>query len=221
MIKTIAKFTVLIVLSIFLLLEGIRLLHNIKPVPSVVYSKPSNTVSIEGMIYNRDMGYIQQKFVHMPDKTARLAKMVRAGEDHIYIKIDSPGGLMKEGMDFVYLMRDAKALGVTFTCVIDGNAMSMGLIIFSECDERYAVFGSKLMWHSIATMVMNRMNVQNTSKLLDFMMAKNDVIWADTRLHFYPWYFVEHFTKESILSATEVQDNSIRYLRVIRGHKVQ
>ena len=78
------------------------------------------------------------------------------------------------------------------------------------------------MWHSVAqNQAFIRLNEQTVITMLDFFRAKNEEIWASTRIHFYPWYFTRHFAKESILSALEVERNSIRYLRVIRQHIIQ
>jgi hypothetical protein len=96
----------------------------------------------------------------------------------------------------------------------------MALIIFSECDNRYATFGSKIMWHSIAISGNLRLNVFKTSELLDYMLIKNEEAWASTRNHFYPWYFKEHFIKESILNVGEVERKGIGYLRVITELKI-
>lgn len=221
MILNVIRLTVLLIGLAFGFLEGLKLIHNTAPVPEVVYSGKKETINIDGMIYNRNLGFIDRKYTHMPDRTRELVKLVKEGVGEIHLKINSPGGLLNDGMIFVHNMRDAQRLGVRFVCVVDGIAMSMALIIFSECDKRYATFGSSLMWHSISTFVMNQMNTASTSKLLAFMQAKNEVVWANTRIHFYPWYFTEHFAKESILSASEVEANSIRYLRVIRDHKIQ
>ncbi len=221
MIRAVLKIGIVFVLSLVLLYEGVKTLYIIKPIAPVVYSKKDTTLYIKGMIYNKTYGPPNRPFVHMPDLTQQLVKLVRGGNTEISLSIDSGGGLMREGMEFVHTMREARLMGVKFTCVVEGRAMSMALIIFSECDNRYAVFGSKIMWHSIAqNRSFVRLNEQNTSQILEFFKAKNEQVWAPTRIHFLPWYFTEHFTKETILSASEVERNSIRYLRVIRKHIV-
>lgn len=188
---------------------GVKYLYLIKPVPSYMQSKISQTIDVEGHVDDT-----------MPLRTQRLLQMIKNGEDHIYIRINSPGGFMKEGMEFVSVMREGQSLGVAFTCVVDGDAMSMALIIFSECDNRYAVIGSRLMWHSMGIMLMQHVNQDSVSGLLNFMTIKNEEIWAPTRIHFMPWYFIEHFSKETIHSATDLEQNGFRYLRVIRNYEV-
>ena len=222
MIKTIAQVLTILVLSFIIMLEGIKYIYIIAPVDPVVYSDKAQTLVLKGVVYHDDYPAIDRQHTHMPGLTAELVGLVKHGVTDIHIRIDSPGGRLREGMQFVHAMREAKMLGVRFTCVIDGRAMSMALILFSDCDNRYATFGSKIMWHSISQeRTFFRVNEQNVSQLLEFFKAKNEEVWATTRIHFYPWYFTRHFAAESILSATEVERNSIRYLRVIRRHIVQ
>jgi hypothetical protein len=73
------------------------------------------------------------------------------------------------------------------------------------------------MWHSISVSGQLRLNDVETSELLTFLRAKNESAWAETRQHFWPGYFVEHFAAETFLTATEVEEAAVwGYLRVIQ-----
>jgi ATP-dependent protease ClpP protease subunit len=202
-------------------------------VPSVFKSKYKTTIIIDGTIFNNRLLHLfgknpiqrklllgSRKIVHMPGKTQQLIRLVKAGNKEITIQLNSGGGLMNVGMDFVAQMKGAQQRGVKFTCIVDNHAMSMALIIFSECDTRYATFGSKIMWHSIARSGNMRLNVFKASKLMAYLAAKNEEVWANTRRHFLPWYFVEHFEKETILNVSEIERKGIGYLRVIDNFKI-
>lgn len=202
------------------------------PVPDVLEVTEETVIVIDGAIFDKGLSsvyggekraaqmYGERKIVHMPDKTNQLIDLVRNGEKHITIQLNSGGGLMSVGMAFLAAMRGAQQQGVHVTCVVDRKAMSMALIIFSSCDTRYATFGSLVMWHSIAMQGLFRLNEQKTLELLDFMRAKNEEVWASTRIHFFPGYFVEHFVNETILDASEVEREGIGYLRVINQLKI-
>ncbi len=238
MIKRILKVLLISILSLALSVVGtiyfVKQSYLHKDVPSQIKSNYDETIIIDGIIFDnrfrrifgeaeldrfREM-YGQKKFVHMPAKTQQLIKLVKDGHDEILIKLNSGGGLMDVGMDFVYAIRGAQQRGVTVTCVVDNHAMSMALIIFSECDNRYATFGSKIMWHSIAMQGLFRINVFNASELFNYMLAKNEEVWANTRIHFLPWYFVEHFKNETVLNVSEIEQEGIAYLRVINSLEV-
>jgi ATP-dependent protease ClpP protease subunit len=193
-----------------LVIGAIRWHHLRQPVPITYDVSKLPTIAIKGPINPL-----------LDSKTAKLKKLVKAGAKEVVILIDSPGGTLRDGQHFIDMMHDAQQYGTKFTCIVDGKAMSMALIIFSECDIRYATFGSKLMWHSIALAGFMRINEMEANRLLLMMLVKNDEVWSNTRIHFLPWYFSEHFIAESVLSASELERTGIRYLRVIQNVKLK
>jgi ATP-dependent protease ClpP protease subunit len=180
---------------------------------------PANTIVIEHTIAVD--GIIPPPYTDISKRAQELVDQVKAGQKEIFIGINSGGGMLNPGMAFVRVMRAARHMGVTLTCVIDGIAMSMALIIFSECDNRYATFGSKVMWHSMAMSGVFKLNEKKALDLLTMMQIKNEKIWANTRIYFWPWYFSEHFVKETHLGVSEVQRKSFGYLQVIRDVKYE
>lgn len=233
MVKLIVKRTIGTLVAVALLaivnLYLYKVTYLAREVPAEIKSKHAETIIIDGVIFdNRLRGMFgdkelnrlrelfgSRKFVDMPAKTKQLIELVKQGKKNITIQLHSGGGLMEVGMEFVAAMRGAQRRGVDITCVVDNHAMSMALIIFSECDNRYATFGSKVMWHSIAMQGMFKLNQFKASEIFNYMLAKNEEVWASTRIHFMPWYFVEHFKEETILDVSEVEREGIGYLRVI------
>lgn len=229
MLKKTVRYILLVVLVAANILIGIKIAKQYYLSDTLTNLKVPKeyVIDITGTIYNDKYPkpiFLQGiKLLDMPSRTKQLVKMVRSGKKNILIRINSPGGVLDDGMDFVKVMRAAQTQGVRFTCVIDGQAMSMALIIFSECDTRRAVFGSKLMWHSMSQMGgLRTVNEASISSLLNFIRAKNEEIWASTRWYFWPWDFTYHFARETILTATEVERMSVfGYLRVINNLKIK
>ena len=223
MLKTLIKCGLVLVLGLVSVPYGLDLLYQSKPTPTVVYSNSSNTLFIKGFIANDNPVFkmFSAEITDMQALSVQLLGMIKAGKQRIFISINSPGGVLHLGEIFVSLMKDAQSIGVKFTCIVNGEVMSMATIIFTECDERFATVGSVIMWHSIAQSVNKRLNVFSAQDLADKFNSLNKIYWHNTRLHFYPWYFNKHFKQESVLTVTEVQANSFMYLKVIREHIVQ
>lgn len=79
-----------------------------------------------------------------------LALMALDGREPITIVIDSPGGIVDFGQEFIDAMAKLKSRDVELVCVAK-EAQSMGMAIFNACTTRYAVKDSVLMWHSVWT----------------------------------------------------------------------
>jgi hypothetical protein len=67
----------------------------------------------------------------------------------VTITIDSPGGSVYAGWEFMSAMQQAKAGGTRLDCYVTGMAASMAFQIFNYCDRRYALPYSTLLWHPV------------------------------------------------------------------------
>lgn len=67
----------------------------------------------------------------------------------IEVVINSPGGSVFAGLQFVNAINLAQARGITIRCYVAGMAASMAFQILAECDERYALRYSLLLWHPV------------------------------------------------------------------------
>lgn len=219
MLKTIIKTIVGISFFILVGLVGAQYRFLSKEVPTVTASKSAliliNGAIGDGVLDLEAAKYGESRIINIYDKARELVNLVRAGKTEITIGINSGGGLVDAGMAFVTIMRAAKYQGVTLTCIVDGRAMSMAVVILSECNNRYAVFGSKIMWHSLSMGLFQKVNQKVISEILNFMLVKNEELWKTTRWHFFPWYFVDNFVKETHIDANEIERKGFRYLRVI------
>lgn len=223
MLRTILKCLLVLMLGVIALVYGLDLQHRLKPVPEVVYSKYSDTLTIKGLIVDNNpvLKRVVPQHTDMITLSKQLLNLVKGGIDTVYITIDSPGGYLHAGSAFISLMRDAQSLGVKFVCIINGQAMSMATIIFTECNTRLATIGSKIMWHSVAQLTNGKLNSFTARKLTEELDYLNYKYWYNTRLHFYPGYWSTHFKNETVLSVISAQENSFMYLRVIREHIIQ
>lgn len=78
-----------------------------------------------------------------------VLKLTAAKQDTINILIDSPGGSVYAGWNFINVLKQAQASGVTVNCYVSGMAASMAFQILSFCDGRYTLPYSMLLWHPV------------------------------------------------------------------------
>lgn len=88
----------------------------------------------------------------MQDKILQMAYMAIESNDPIYIMINSPGGYVSYGEQFMQAMTKMQQRGVVIKCVAN-EAASMAMYILNQCDERYVVLGAKLLWHPVKAFV--------------------------------------------------------------------
>lgn len=94
-------------------------------------------------------GQVTGMILHKADALLSLATVDGDWDQPIDLIINSPGGYVAPGMQFVAAMRIAQERGYTIRCVVPTLAASMAFIILNECDERYVFDTSYLLWHSI------------------------------------------------------------------------
>jgi ATP-dependent protease ClpP protease subunit len=78
-------------------------------------------------------------------------QIVSQAKDDVEITliINSPGGEVNAGMYLLNAMKLSQARGVNFRCITTGLAASMALQIFSQCDTRYALPNSFMLYHPV------------------------------------------------------------------------
>jgi ATP-dependent protease ClpP protease subunit len=107
------------------------------PESSAPYFKGDRAFAIVGPIGN-------------DNTTAIGVQMVIAAatnKDPIELVINSPGGSATTGYKFVGMMKEVQAKGVEIRCFVLDYAVSMAFAILNECDKRYALKTSLLMFH--------------------------------------------------------------------------
>lgn len=72
----------------------------------------------------------------------------------INLVINSPGGSVLAGLQVVEAIHIAQERGVVVRCAVTNLAASMAFLILAECDERYALANSLLLFHPARAMIM-------------------------------------------------------------------
>ena len=72
----------------------------------------------------------------------------------INIVLDSPGGSVYAGFQFISQMKTLQAKGTTIVCYVPGLAASMAFHILVHCNERIVLQESALLWHRARVFIM-------------------------------------------------------------------
>lgn len=175
-----------------------------------------NSRSIEPITVNQqDLIIVDGPIRDLKEQAKQLITQVRQGKKTVYLLINSPGGYVNAGDYLIKHILAAQSFGTEVVCIVDGMAASMATIILSRCDERLALFGSVIMWHSVMYRGLMTLNETRVEAMMRDLAMLNETQWHHTRKWFYPWFFRKHFLAETLLTASEVEANSFGFLRVI------
>lgn len=83
------------------------------------------------------------------DYANRVFELAAESSDPIYVVINSPGGSVFAGLQFISALDQVRSQGVEVRCVVPGMAASMAFQILIHCDKRYALRYSLLLWHPV------------------------------------------------------------------------
>jgi ATP-dependent protease ClpP protease subunit len=72
----------------------------------------------------------------------------------VNIILDSPGGSVYAGFQFISQMKTLQAKGTTIVCYVPGMAASMAFHILVHCNERIVLQESALLWHRARVFIM-------------------------------------------------------------------
>lgn len=108
------------------------------------------TVDITGPRTLRVVGEINGSVLKLASQIDSLSK---ESKKPINILINSPGGSVPAGLQLVEAMHVAQARGVKVRCAVTTLAASMAYIVLSQCDEKYALANSLLLFHPARAML--------------------------------------------------------------------
>lgn len=94
----------------------------------------------------------------------------------IDIVLDSPGGSVFSGFQFVNAMEEVKGRGIRLRCFVNGLAASMAFQILVHCDERWALSRSFLLWHGVRTGVREPVTSKLAATLHEDLAAIDAII---------------------------------------------
>jgi ATP-dependent protease ClpP protease subunit len=149
-------------------------------------------------------------------KAGELEKMSARSAAPIYLVINSGGGSVIPGLQFVNAMLQAQERGVTIKCVTPVLAMSMAFFFLTLCDERYAFENSLLLWHPMKTSMSNASadDLAYESALIRELEGPMLRIMI-AALNITPESFLYHYKHETIWTANMLRKVSPKFLNII------
>ena len=96
---------------------------------------PKSTVRIQGVV----TGAIKAKGKELLDMSKQF--------NEVTLLINSPGGQVLAGLQFVDIMELVKSRGTKIRCVVPNLAASMAFHILAHCDSRFSLNSAILLWH--------------------------------------------------------------------------
>jgi ATP-dependent protease ClpP protease subunit len=189
---------------------------------STYTANPNRSIYITGPVG----GSILDKAQQLLDMTDPLKQVgdgsskkspAELASEPVYIIINSPGGAVLAGTQFVNAMRIAKERGVTLKCLVPVLAASMAFIIFNECSERYALDQSIFLWHAVRTVLFGVYTANDLqiimSDLLRFQSNFNELMINELDISEELYYL--HYNQNSLLTALYLTAISPNYMVVV------
>lgn len=103
----------------------------------------------------------------MTETADRIRELSLTSRKPIFIRINSYGGYVIEGVKVITAIDQAKARKVRVYCAISDAAMSMATNIVAACTRRYAFKTSLIMWHPTAIHLMFARITERSSEKLN------------------------------------------------------
>lgn len=116
--------------------------------------QPAQTHVFKGVVDEDSVRDALQAFAAMPARNITLV-------------LDSPGGYVDSGLKLLTGMRLLQSQGYTFRCLVTGMAASMAFGVLAQCDTRYALEFSGLLWHPIRTRGPRSITADQAKELAD------------------------------------------------------
>lgn len=133
-----------------------------------------NTIVLNKQITRETMGPVAEKMTQMlsQDRAPREVNII----------INSPGGSVYTGFQFISQMKALQGKGTKFVCYVPGLAASMAFHILVHCDQRIVLQESALLWHRARVFIMFGVVTSTAASALARDLAQIDEhILADVR----------------------------------------
>lgn len=145
--------------------------------------QPAQTHVFKGVVDDDSVRDALQAFAKMPSRNVTLV-------------LDSPGGYVDSGLKLVTGMQLLQSQGYTFRCLVTGMAASMAFGVLAECNTRYALPFSGLLWHPIRVSYRGAITTQLAAELAEmleyyeapFRARIQDQIKVDADWFYLHWY---------------------------------
>lgn len=128
-----------------------------------------------------DIGEIQE--AEMKQAFDQFAGLASTGAKKITLRINSPGGSIFLGFDWVRAVEDLKkANDIDVTCVVDGMAYSMAAVILQSdlCDHRLATSRSTILFYNGSGVAQGTsVDMKGTASFLDALNEAMAMVVSD------------------------------------------
>ncbi len=173
--------------------------------PANAFNLSKSTMVIEGPI---GQGILSQANRLISFSTTKDAPKI------IDIVINSPGGSVFAGWQFITAMQIVRARGFKIRCMVTSMAASMAFQIFSQCDERFAYKFSLLLWHPPASRLQGRPTPQRARAFSRSLrqVEKELVKQLRSRFKLKKSKFMYHYLKETLHTAQAVRELTPSFL---------
>jgi ATP-dependent protease ClpP protease subunit len=151
------------------------------------------------------------------DKAFELETLVNTSLEPVWLLINSGGGSVMPGIQFISAMKLASARNVTINCIVPVLAASMAFHILAHCDNRYVFEDTFLLWHPMRISGMIRMTADEleyeaaairmyeepmNDTLIRKMRVKEDIFWY-------------HYNHETMWTASALDEMAPGFLTII------
>lgn len=151
------------------------------------------------------------------DQAEQLTKLATVSKDPVYVLINSAGGGVYEGLQFVDAIKAVQARGVVVKCFVPNIAMSMAFVIYTQCNERYAMKYSLLLFHPMRATLMGAYRADELGDLSSSLRMLEEPLVAEmiARTRIPRAEFMRNYQAETIWTAEMLLARSPGFLRVV------
>lgn len=157
----------------------------------------ADVLSVDNKRLVRVVGEIDGGILRSASQVLSLAD---DNKEPIYVMLNSFGGSIYPGLQFVQAIEIAKSRGIVIKCFVTNTAMSMAFYILTYCSERYAFENSLLLWHPAKAGLMGSFDQQTLRAISkDLARLENPMIENMlTRTGIARKTFMYHYKNETV-----------------------
>lgn len=156
---------------------GVLASYSVFPPTTVQVTEPPSYAAAD-----QPGGMIDITTVNEPGLAPVLEKFeerAKAGDPEVWFRINSPGGSVFAGLDFIQKVEDLKREhGTTVVCVVDSKAYSMAFVFLQTfCDDRRMTQRATLLAHNASGSVEG--TAEQMRDMADFLAALSESLAAE------------------------------------------
>lgn len=148
---------------------------------------------------------------------SQIEKFSQQSTKPIYLLINSPGGSVIAGLQVLSAMKVAKERGVVFKCFTPVMAASMAFQILVNCNERYSLNNSLLLWHPMRASLQGSFTSEELLYEGGRLKALEKPLVLDLIrvLKISPNQFFYHYRHETMWTGDQINELSPGFLQIV------